>query len=92
MPIPYTASTGEYGSFWETFSQQRGLLMEVDPQFTVNNDWGYSGRIAELYDLPRKATGLVSHHPCDDAYEIAYDQQVLLGIRDGTIKRRGAAE
>lgn len=86
LPIPYSAAKGEYSPFWETFSQQRGLLMAVDPDFV--SDWGLSRRIAELFDLPKKAKALMPHHPTDDAYEIAYDQQVLHGIRARNIGRR----
>jgi hypothetical protein len=83
LPIPFSTKR-EYSSFFETFSQQKGLLMVVDPSF--KSDWGLSDRISKLYDLP-KPKKEHTHLPSDDAYTIAYDQQVLFGIRDGKIKR-----
>lgn len=84
LPIPYSASNPQkYKSFWETHSEQRGLLMAVDPSF--KEDFGLSKRIGELYELP-EMTKSHDHNPANDAYTIAYDQQVLLGIRDGRIK------
>lgn len=83
--IPYTASTQEYSSFFETFSQQKGLLSIVDPTF--KEDFGLSNRIFELYDI-EKPTIKHDHNPVNDAFTIAYDQHVLFGIRDGYIKLR----
>lgn len=85
LPIPYTASTKKYKPFWETHSEQRGLLMAVDPGFKGHR--GYSKRIAELYDVP-KCPVSHDHNPANDARTIAHEQQVLLAIRDGRIKRR----
>lgn len=91
LPIPYSASHDQdtlqqtYKAFWETHSEQRGLLMVVDPSFKKN--WGYSQRIQELYDVPSPKKPH-DHNPANDAYTIAYEQQVLLGIRDGRIQRR----
>lgn len=85
LPIPYS-SDGQYSPFWETHSQQRGLLMAVDPSFKQN--WGLSERILELYDVPVAMKKAHDHNPANDAYTIAFDQQVLLHIRDGQIKRR----
>ena len=82
-PIPYSASEKqEYCPFWETFSQQKGLLLSVDPTF--KSDWGLTNRIFELYDIG-KPNVAHDHNPANDAYTIAYDQQVLFGIRDGRI-------
>jgi len=83
LPFPYSTQ-GEYRPFWETHSQQRGLLMAVDPGF--KQDWGYSQRINELYDIPAVMEKPHDHNPANDAYTIAFDQQVLLHIRDGQIK------
>ena len=85
-PIPYSASEPqEYCAFWETFSQQKGLLYAIDPSFKSN--WGLTDKIFELYDV-EKPTIEHDHNPANDAYTIAYDQQVLFGIRDGRIKRK----
>jgi len=87
LPIPYSASIPqEYGTFYETHSQQRGLLMALkDPTFEGN--MGFSKRIFELYDVPPCTIPHHDHHhPCNDAYNIAYDQQVLHGIRKGIYK------
>jgi len=86
LPIPYTASRPQkYKSFWETHSEQRGLLMGVDPSF--KNNWGLGKRINELYDVPEMRKNH-DHNPANDAYTIAFEQQVLLGIRDGRIQLR----
>lgn len=85
LPIPYRASDQKYAPFWETHAQQRGLLMAADPEF--KGDWGLTKRIAELYEVP-ECPVLHDHDPSNDAYTIAFEQQVLLGIRDGRIKRR----
>ncbi len=78
MPIPY--KNNQYSSFWETHSQQRGLLMIVDPEY--KGDYDFSKRIAKLYNIPDPQKQH-DHNPANDAYTIAYDQQILLGIRDG---------
>lgn len=58
--------------------------MAVDPYF--KSDWGLTNRIFELYDVERPSINH-DHNPANDACTIAYDQQVLFGIRDGRIKR-----
>lgn len=87
LPIPYSASKQDYEIFHETFSMQRGLLKVVDPSFT--SDWGLSQRISELYNLPPKRD-LNPHNPVDDAYEIAYDYQVLNGIQNNQIHMKSS--
>jgi hypothetical protein len=91
-PIPYNArpssdGTPEYAPFWETHSMQRGLLMQVDPTYTQNSDWGYSDRINELYEIPEAIDQNISHDhlPHHDAYTIACDLQILHGIQNRTI-------
>lgn len=88
LPIPYSASEPQrYGAFFETHSEQRGLLAVVDPSFTKN--WGFTKRIEELYDVPPFPHDYShDHDPRHDAYTIACEQQVLFGIRDGRIKRK----
>lgn len=84
LPIPYNTSH-LYKSFWETHSEQRGLLMGVDKTF--KEDWGFTKRIAELYNVPEmKKTH--DHNPANDAYTVAFEQQILLNIRDDKIKLR----
>lgn len=88
--IPYSASKDENGKqqyqpFWETFSQQKGLLMGIEPNF--RSDWGLTDKIFELYEV-NKPKVPHDHNPANDAYTIAYDQQILFGIRDGRIIRR----
>jgi len=89
-PIPYSASRNlggnqEYNPFWETFSQQKGLLAVVEPTF--KSDWGFTDKIFEIYDIEKPKVEH-DHNPANDAYTIAYDQQVLLGIRDGRIRKK----
>lgn len=86
LPIPFTASSPQkYRSFWETHSEQRGLLMAVDPSFKKN--WGFGERIRELYNVPVMIRSH-DHNPANDSYTIAFEQQVLLGVRDGRIRKR----
>lgn len=81
--IPYTAGKQQYSSFFETFSQQKGLLTILDGEFTKKSDWGYSDKIFELYDIDKyKIEYIHDHNPVNDAYTIAVDQLILLGIRD----------
>lgn len=89
-PIPYSALTKKYEIFWETHSMQRGLLIVVDPEF--DGSWGLSDRIAKLFDVPETDHVRIEHHPTSDAFTIAYDYQVLMGIRCGSIQRRIATD
>ena len=84
-PLPYSADKQEYNDFIDNHNCQRGLLMNVDPSY--KNWWGFSNRIAELYDVP-KSEKKHDHNPANDAYTIAFEQQVLFAIRDGRIKRK----
>ena len=87
MPIPYSASTGDYSAFFETTSMQKGFLLGIDPEFDPFAKWGFSNRIAQLYDVPSQVKQH-DHSPENDAYSIAYDFNVLLAIRQGRIKKR----
>ncbi len=89
MPLPYRATGGlsaKYGKFWETHSEQRGLLMAVDPEFKPGKDektdrWiGYTERIEQLYGIPPWDVKH-DHSPENDAATIAREQQILLGIK-----------
>jgi len=93
LPIPYTSNVGIHGNksqnykrFWETHSEQRGLLMAIDPEYKKGG--GYARRIEELYQIP-PSSRLHDHDPSNDAYTIAREQQILLGIRDGRFSRGG---
>lgn len=79
LPIPYSVK-GEYSPFWETHSEQRGLLMAVYPEY--KSDRGYSARVNRIYNIP-ESDKESDHTPANDAYNIAREQQVMLGIRDG---------
>lgn len=83
LPIPYNVKDSSWNSLWETHSQQRGLLMAVNPEF--RKDKGFSDRINALYSI-KKSTIKADHTPANDAYNTARDQQVLLGIRNGKFK------
>jgi hypothetical protein len=85
MLLPYSASGRKYKSFWETHSEQRGLLMVIDPSYKKN--YGFTKRIYELYDVS-KPDRKHDHNPANDAYTIGYEQQVLLNIQNGRIKLR----
>lgn len=84
LPIPYSTH-GEYSSFWDVHSEQRGLLMAIAPEFQRNK--GLSKKIQELFDIPEMECEH-DHRPDNDAYTIAFEQQVLFAIRDGRIVRK----
>lgn len=89
LPIPYSASRDvkgkqTYMAFWETHSEMRGLLASVDPDYTKN--WGFMERINQLYSLPSPKKSH-DHNPANDAYVIAFEQQLLHGIREGEHQR-----
>lgn len=84
MPIPYNAGDKKYSCFWETHSEQKGLLAVVDPQFDKN--WGFFQRIKELYSLPAMKCD-PDHNPTNDARSIATEHQVFLGIRAKKFKK-----
>lgn len=83
--MQFTVTTKKFRPTFETWSQQRGLLMAVDPSF--QSDYGLTERIDALYDVPKRAV-VHDHLPHHGAYSIAFDQQVLHGIQRGTILRR----
>lgn len=80
LPIPYNTK-GKFKAFWETHSEQRGLLMAVDPTYDKNH--GFSKRINELYNITLPSNKVHDHNPANDAYTIACEQQVLNNIRLG---------
>jgi hypothetical protein len=81
LPIPYSAGKQKYSAFYETHSEQRGLLFSVDSGYDKN--WGFTDRIIELYSGMPEPKKMHDHNPANDAYSIAFDQQVLFGIREG---------
>jgi hypothetical protein len=85
LPIPYTASTQSYESFWETDSIAKGIVNLVDP--TYNKSWGFTDRLKSLYELPENKIPH-DHNPANDAYCIAYDFQSCNAITSGKIKRK----
>jgi len=87
MPLPYTASTSQYSSFFETHSMQKGFLLAIDPNFDPDIKSGFTNRIAELYDVPPPLKEH-DHNPENDAYSIAYDFAVMMAIREGKIKKK----
>lgn len=86
LPIPYTASSPQiFGSFFETHSQQKGLLMKLDPSYQRN--WGLSRKINSMFHVP-VINREHDHNPANDAYVIACEQQILFGISSGKIHRK----
>lgn len=85
LPIPYTADKQEYSAFWETHAMQRGFLFAVDPAY--NSDWNLFKRISELYNIPLPQKQH-DHNPANDAYVIAYEHQILQGIKQGKYQRK----
>jgi hypothetical protein len=86
LPIPYGASDQEYSAFLDTHSQQKGLLMDVCPEFISN--WGLSQKITQIFQVPEQILAH-DHRPDHDAYTIAWDQQILFAIRDRRVKKHG---
>lgn len=78
-PLPYASRQISYQPLWDTDSMLRGLLATADP--TYKNNWGLSNRVREIYDVE---TEDIDH----DAYNIACDAQIVLGVRDCRIHRR----
>jgi len=81
MPLPYNFNNKEYSSFWETHSMQKGFLMALSSKY-IDTNWGFSNEMEQLFTVPstiRKPT----HLPEDDAYTIARDMQILLGVAEG---------
>lgn len=84
QPLPCDTK-GVYGAYWETYSMQKGFIMAINPAYKY--DWGFTKYISKRYDVPPKAKEY-NHNHANDAYNIAFDQQVLYLIRDGRIKKR----
>jgi hypothetical protein len=84
-PLPYKARSITYQPIWDTDSMLRGVLAATDPEF--KSGWGLSDRIRELYDVKTEDIGY-DHLPHHDAYNIACDAQIILGIREGRIKKK----
>lgn len=82
LPIPYTAKSQKYDSFYETGSMFAGIISVVDPSYPKT--WSYGARVKELYDVPQMKREH-NHTPADDAYTIAFDAQIVTGIRRGKI-------
>ena len=80
LPIPYSAEKQKYSAFFETHSAQRGLLYSVCPSYDKNR--GLSEKVLKLYEGIPEQNKTHSHNPADDAYTIAFDQQVLFGIKN----------
>ncbi len=85
LPIPYKGT--QYNNCWETHSMQKGFLLALGDA-AGNESWGFSKRMQELFILP-PMTREYSHNPVDDAYSIAYDMQVMLGVSSGRFKSKG---
>jgi hypothetical protein len=77
LPLPYTVRR-KYAPFWETHSMQRGILMIIYPDY--DGDTGFSERINRIYSIP-ESTVTHDHNPTHDAYTIAREHQVMLGIK-----------
>ena len=78
LPIPYSASTQEYESFYESHSMIKGFLLAHD----INEDWGLYDKLKKLYDVPDIPV-MHDHNPANDAFTIAFEIQVLFGLYMG---------
>lgn len=91
MPLPYSASDQppQYKALRETHSEQRGLLIAVDPTYLSKKGVSLSAHVEELYDCSAlKSEHEHDHNPAHDAYSIAREAQILNGIEAGRIKLR----
>lgn len=80
-------SDGNFRIIRDTDSIIKGILIMIDPKFVSENDWGYTKKIRELYNVP-KITIEHNHLPHNDAYNIAFDYQITVGIMKNKIKLR----
>jgi len=80
LPLPYTASTQSYETFFETHSMTKGLLLAHG----VMADWGVTNQLALIYSMPTR-TIFHDHNPVNDAHSIAFDMHCLLQIGSGKI-------
>lgn len=89
MPLPYSANDEppQYKKFRETHSEQRGLLMAIDPESVTRRGQSLSKRVEEVYDCSAiKNVYDHDHNPAHDAYSIAREAQILNGICAGRIQ------
>lgn len=85
-PMPYTATDGEYsGHVWETDSMLRGLLIGAGVYHP--SPWGLTDAVRNMFDVPKPEIEH-THLPHEDAYSIAFDHQIVLGVMNGTVKKR----
>jgi len=91
MPLPYTASEGKYSSFYETSSLFKGFLLATDPEFSLNNEWGFFKKIQEIHNIP-KFEREHDHNPANDAYTIACEFQSVMKICKGTPEKKETIE
>lgn len=91
MPLPYSASDEPpaYKKFRETHSEQRGLLIAVDPESVGKRGQSLSNRVEELFDCSSvQNVHPHDHNPAHDAYSIAREAVILNGIAGGRIQLR----
>jgi hypothetical protein len=84
--MPYSWTTGKYGTLFDVHQTQRGLLLAHDPQW-VTKYWGLKKAIEATWEVPKKRFEH-THLPHEDAYTIAFDLQVLEAIALGRLKKR----
>ena len=85
LPMPYTVCNPRYSMLYDVHQMQLGFLKYAEPKF--KSYYGLTNKIGELYTIPDKVKEH-NHLPDFDAYTIAHDLNVLLGIQEGTIFAR----
>lgn len=80
LPLPYTALTQTYDTFFETHSMTKGLLLAHG----VMTDWNITEHLSKLYDMPARRV-FHDNNPVNDAHSIAFDMHCLLQIGSGKI-------
>jgi hypothetical protein len=84
-PLPYMARCIKYKPLWDTDSMLRGVIAVSNPKF--KGPWGLSDHIRSIYKVNPEDIGY-DHMPHHDAYNIACDAQIVLGIREGRIVKK----
>ena len=90
-PFPYLATkdpdTGKnpYGKLYCSQTMYEAIIMERHPEYT--KEWGVENFLKAQYHCPEMRP-VKPHYPEDDAYEIAFNMNVLIGIINRTIKAK----
>ena len=91
--FPYSALSFEKGDFnymgyvYELQSMQRALLCLHAPDWAPTNEWGYTEKVRELWNIPEPPVKH-DHNPVNDAISQLYEYQAMQRIFDGEYQLR----